>query len=162
MDNLKRLKSTMTYTDWQVSACHCHSNPALVRLGLLPAQSRRWCSPPCLSKPELMTWLPWGELPLCPLMCWTLLLQSFESWMHKWLLFQMAKNPKSEDRKAIPAEKGTGDGTAELGRVGEVLAWGISQGTKPSLQSLTCLFSGEPVLLLLGHHRASLPVGHLG
>ncbi|XP_032929033.1 HLA class II histocompatibility antigen gamma chain isoform X1 [Catharus ustulatus] len=47
MDNLKRLKSTMTYTDWQ----------------------------------------------------------SFESWMHKWLLFQMAKNPKSEDRKAIPAEK---------------------------------------------------------
>uniref|UniRef100_A0A8C3USD9 CD74 molecule n=1 Tax=Catharus ustulatus TaxID=91951 RepID=A0A8C3USD9_CATUS len=49
MDNLKRLKSTMTYTDWQ----------------------------------------------------------SFESWMHKWLLFQMAKNPKSEDRKAIPAEKGT-------------------------------------------------------
>lgn len=60
---------------------------------------------------------PLGELPLCPLMCWTLFLQSFESWMHKWLLFQMAKNPKSEDRKAIPAEKGTGDGTAELGRV---------------------------------------------
>lgn len=58
---------------------------------------------------------PLGELPLCPLMCWTLFLQSFESWMHKWLLFQMAKNPKSEDRKAIPAEKGTGDGTAELG-----------------------------------------------
>ncbi|XP_062357978.1 HLA class II histocompatibility antigen gamma chain isoform X3 [Cinclus cinclus] len=33
--------------------------------------------------------------------------KSFESWMHKWLLFEMAKNPKSEDRKAIPAEKGT-------------------------------------------------------
>ncbi|XP_041869865.1 H-2 class II histocompatibility antigen gamma chain-like isoform X1 [Corvus kubaryi] len=47
MDNLKRLRSTMTYADWK----------------------------------------------------------SFESWMHKWLLFEMAKNPKSEDRKAIPAEK---------------------------------------------------------
>lgn len=34
-----------------------------------------------------------------------------------------------------------------------MLAWGISQGTKPSLQSLTYLFSGEPVLLLLGHHK---------
>ncbi|NWW13721.1 HG2A protein, partial [Oreocharis arfaki] len=33
--------------------------------------------------------------------------KSFESWMHKWLLFEMAKNPKAEDRKAIPAEKGT-------------------------------------------------------
>ncbi|NWI44253.1 HG2A protein, partial [Picathartes gymnocephalus] len=31
--------------------------------------------------------------------------KSFESWMHKWLLFEMAKNPKSGDRKAIPAEK---------------------------------------------------------
>ncbi|NXW64619.1 HG2A protein, partial [Eurystomus gularis] len=31
--------------------------------------------------------------------------KSFESWMHKWLLFEMAKNPKSEERKAIPAEK---------------------------------------------------------
>ncbi|NXT68284.1 HG2A protein, partial [Chaetops frenatus] len=31
--------------------------------------------------------------------------KSFESWMHKWLLFEMAKNPKLEDRKAIPAEK---------------------------------------------------------
>ncbi|XP_016157118.1 PREDICTED: HLA class II histocompatibility antigen gamma chain isoform X3 [Ficedula albicollis] len=49
MDNLKRLRSTMTHADWK----------------------------------------------------------SFESWMHKWLLFEMAKNPKSEDRKAIPAEKGT-------------------------------------------------------
>ncbi|XP_005053523.1 PREDICTED: HLA class II histocompatibility antigen gamma chain isoform X1 [Ficedula albicollis] len=47
MDNLKRLRSTMTHADWK----------------------------------------------------------SFESWMHKWLLFEMAKNPKSEDRKAIPAEK---------------------------------------------------------
>ncbi|NXD92481.1 HG2A protein, partial [Chaetorhynchus papuensis] len=33
--------------------------------------------------------------------------KAFESWMHKWLLFEMAKNPKSEDRKAVPAEKGT-------------------------------------------------------
>ncbi|NXP90241.1 HG2A protein, partial [Passerina amoena] len=32
--------------------------------------------------------------------------KSFESWMHKWLLFLMANNPKSEDRKTIPAEKG--------------------------------------------------------
>ncbi|KAM7042331.1 HLA class II histocompatibility antigen gamma chain isoform 1-T1 [Acridotheres tristis] len=47
MDNLKRLRSTMTHADWK----------------------------------------------------------SFESWMHKWLLFEMAKNPKSEDQKAIPAEK---------------------------------------------------------
>ncbi|XP_058704621.1 HLA class II histocompatibility antigen gamma chain isoform X3 [Poecile atricapillus] len=49
MDNLKRLRSTMTHVDWK----------------------------------------------------------SFESWMHKWLLFEMAKNPKSEDHKAVPAEKGT-------------------------------------------------------
>ncbi|NWX35136.1 HG2A protein, partial [Notiomystis cincta] len=49
MDNLKRLRSTMTHMDWK----------------------------------------------------------SFESWMHKWLLFEMAKNPKPEDRKAIPAEKVT-------------------------------------------------------
>ncbi|KFP75001.1 HLA class II histocompatibility antigen gamma chain, partial [Acanthisitta chloris] len=48
MDNLKRLKNTMSHADWK----------------------------------------------------------SFESWMHKWLLFEMAKNPKSEERKAIPAEKG--------------------------------------------------------
>ncbi|NWT58004.1 HG2A protein, partial [Erythrocercus mccallii] len=33
--------------------------------------------------------------------------KSFESWMHKWLLFEMAKNAKSEDHKATPAEKGT-------------------------------------------------------
>ncbi|GAB0195919.1 HLA class II histocompatibility antigen gamma chain [Grus japonensis] len=31
--------------------------------------------------------------------------KSFESWMQKWLLFEMAKNPKQEERKAIPAEK---------------------------------------------------------
>ncbi|XP_065547073.1 HLA class II histocompatibility antigen gamma chain isoform X4 [Lathamus discolor] len=48
MDNLKRLKSTMAYEDWQ----------------------------------------------------------SFESWMHKWLLFEMAKNPKpEEEQKEIPAKK---------------------------------------------------------
>ncbi|NXE39334.1 HG2A protein, partial [Ptilorrhoa leucosticta] len=33
--------------------------------------------------------------------------KAFESWMHKWLLFEMANKPKSEDRKAIPAQKGT-------------------------------------------------------
>ncbi|NXS13539.1 HG2A protein, partial [Neodrepanis coruscans] len=32
--------------------------------------------------------------------------KSFESWLHKWLLFEMAKNPKSDERKAIPATKG--------------------------------------------------------
>ncbi|NXS42761.1 HG2A protein, partial [Balaeniceps rex] len=32
--------------------------------------------------------------------------KSFESWMHKWLLFEMAKNPKVEERKATPAKKG--------------------------------------------------------
>ncbi|XP_039934167.1 HLA class II histocompatibility antigen gamma chain isoform X1 [Hirundo rustica] len=47
MDNLKRLRSTMTHVDWK----------------------------------------------------------SFESWMHKWLLFEMAKNAESEERKTIPAEK---------------------------------------------------------
>ncbi|XP_074958798.1 HLA class II histocompatibility antigen gamma chain isoform X1 [Phalacrocorax aristotelis] len=31
--------------------------------------------------------------------------KSFESWMHKWLLFEMAKNSKPEERKPIPAEK---------------------------------------------------------
>ncbi|NWI64365.1 HG2A protein, partial [Todus mexicanus] len=32
--------------------------------------------------------------------------KSFESWLYKWVLFEMAKNPKSEEQKAIPAEKG--------------------------------------------------------
>lgn len=112
---------------------------------MLLLQGTGWCSPPSLSKPELMTWLPWGELPSCPLRCWTLSLQSFESWLHKWLLFEMAKNAKSEDQKAIPAEKGIGDGTAELGRVRGMLAWDIPQRTKPSLQSWTYLFCGEPL-----------------
>uniref|UniRef100_A0A8C8AE22 CD74 molecule n=1 Tax=Otus sunia TaxID=257818 RepID=A0A8C8AE22_9STRI len=31
--------------------------------------------------------------------------KAFESWMHKWLLFEMAKNPKEQDQKAIPAQK---------------------------------------------------------
>ncbi|KAM9373502.1 HLA class II histocompatibility antigen gamma chain [Phaethornis superciliosus] len=31
--------------------------------------------------------------------------KAFESWMHKWLLFEMAKNPRLEDRKAMPAVK---------------------------------------------------------
>ncbi|XP_051649860.1 HLA class II histocompatibility antigen gamma chain isoform X4 [Manacus candei] len=33
-------------------------------------------------------------------------LKSMESWMYNWLLFEMAKNPKSEENKAIPATKG--------------------------------------------------------
>ncbi|NWX23012.1 HG2A protein, partial [Aegotheles bennettii] len=33
--------------------------------------------------------------------------KSFESWMHKWLLFELAKNPKVEEHVAIPAKKGT-------------------------------------------------------
>ncbi|NXS30805.1 HG2A protein, partial [Pomatostomus ruficeps] len=41
--------------------------------------------------------------------------KSFESWMHKWLLFEMAKKPKLENRKAIPAEKGTAAPTAAAG-----------------------------------------------
>ncbi|NXL94275.1 HG2A protein, partial [Alectura lathami] len=32
--------------------------------------------------------------------------KAFESWMHKWLLFEMAKSPKTDEPKAIPAEKG--------------------------------------------------------
>ncbi|NXH80124.1 HG2A protein, partial [Edolisoma coerulescens] len=32
--------------------------------------------------------------------------KSFESWMYKWLLFEKARNPESENHKAIPAEKG--------------------------------------------------------
>ncbi|XP_065590809.1 HLA class II histocompatibility antigen gamma chain isoform X2 [Cyrtonyx montezumae] len=31
--------------------------------------------------------------------------QDFESWMHKWLLFEMAKGPKGEEQSEIPAEK---------------------------------------------------------
>ncbi|NXX54397.1 HG2A protein, partial [Scopus umbretta] len=32
--------------------------------------------------------------------------KSFESWMHKWLLFETAKNAKPAERKAMPARKG--------------------------------------------------------
>ncbi|NWH46040.1 HG2A protein, partial [Fregata magnificens] len=38
--------------------------------------------------------------------------KSFESWMHKWLLFETAKNPKPKDHKAIPAEKDATGATA--------------------------------------------------
>ncbi len=31
--------------------------------------------------------------------------QDFETWMHKWLLFEMAKGPKMEEQNTIPAEK---------------------------------------------------------
>ncbi|KGL82718.1 HLA class II histocompatibility antigen gamma chain, partial [Tinamus guttatus] len=31
--------------------------------------------------------------------------KSFESWMHKWLLFELAKNPQNGEKKVIPAEK---------------------------------------------------------
>ncbi|NXR50098.1 HG2A protein, partial [Hippolais icterina] len=33
--------------------------------------------------------------------------KSFESWLYKWALFDMAKKAQLEDRKAIPAEKGS-------------------------------------------------------
>ncbi|NXC00025.1 HG2A protein, partial [Orthonyx spaldingii] len=51
--------------------------------------------------------------------------KSFESWMYKWLLFEMAKNPKSEDRKAIPAEKGTAAPTAATGDPEEMIFSGV-------------------------------------
>ncbi|POI31410.1 hypothetical protein CIB84_004838 [Bambusicola thoracicus] len=31
--------------------------------------------------------------------------QDFETWMHKWLLFEMAKGPKVEEQNTVPAEK---------------------------------------------------------
>ncbi|NXI72684.1 HG2A protein, partial [Anseranas semipalmata] len=43
--------------------------------------------------------------------------KAFESWMHKWLLFEMAKNPKTDESKAIPAEKGIGVGALSWRRV---------------------------------------------
>ncbi|NXK53761.1 HG2A protein, partial [Chauna torquata] len=45
--------------------------------------------------------------------------KAFESWMHKWLLFEMAKSPNTEERKEIPAEKGIGVGGPELLEVTE-------------------------------------------
>lgn len=80
--------------------------------------------------------------------------------MHKWLLFEMAKNPQSEDRKAIPAAKGIGDGTAELGSSGNQGGVGMGHLTGnqalPPVMDLFVLW-GAPVLWLLEHHRASLP-----
>ncbi|NXA32263.1 HG2A protein, partial [Eudromia elegans] len=32
--------------------------------------------------------------------------KAFESWMHKWLLFELAKNPQKNEKKVIPAERG--------------------------------------------------------
>uniref|UniRef100_A0A8C3KHA5 CD74 molecule n=1 Tax=Calidris pygmaea TaxID=425635 RepID=A0A8C3KHA5_9CHAR len=79
MDNLKRLKSTMTDVDWK----------------------------------------------------------AFESWMHKWLLFEMAKNPKVEEHKAIPAEKDTAAATAEPEEMMfsgvDMLKLGAEKGERPSL-----------------------------
>ncbi|NXS25294.1 HG2A protein, partial [Mystacornis crossleyi] len=51
--------------------------------------------------------------------------KSFESWMYKWLLFEMAKNPKSEDRKAIPAEKGTAAPSAATADAEEMIFSGV-------------------------------------
>ncbi|NXA75634.1 HG2A protein, partial [Thryothorus ludovicianus] len=67
MDNLKRLRSTMSHVDWK----------------------------------------------------------AFESWMHKWLLFEMAKNPKSDDSKAIPAEKGTAAPSAATADAEEMIFSGV-------------------------------------
>lgn len=132
MDNLKSLKKTMTDADWKVSACY---HPTLPLLGAprfgeglgcphLEKQSclsQAWVTPTPRKVVVLATFLgprwslrhssPHGAPPApCWLTRWFLLLQSFESWMHKWLLFEMAKNPKPEDRKAIPAEKGIREG----------------------------------------------------
>lgn len=89
-------------------------------------------------------------------------MQSFESWMHKWLLFEKAKNPKLEDHKAIPAEKGIGDGTAELGK---------GQGGGAAHREPSPLSRHRPIcsvgslcFLAVGtsEHLCPLPVGHLG
>ncbi|NWQ94430.1 HG2A protein, partial [Burhinus bistriatus] len=56
---------------------------------------------------------------------------SFESWMHKWLLFEMAKNHKPEERKAIPAEKApmscppSADATAATAEPEEMMFSGV-------------------------------------
>ncbi|XP_030359410.1 HLA class II histocompatibility antigen gamma chain isoform X2 [Strigops habroptila] len=49
--------------------------------------------------------------------------KSFESWMHKWLLFEMAKNPKpEEEHKAVPATKVLTKCQAEAN------SWGVHPG----------------------------------
>uniref|UniRef100_A0A8D0F5I4 CD74 molecule n=1 Tax=Strix occidentalis caurina TaxID=311401 RepID=A0A8D0F5I4_STROC len=51
--------------------------------------------------------------------------KSFESWMHKWLLFEMAKNPKEQDQKAIPAQKGNRNGDAATMEPEEMIFSGV-------------------------------------
>uniref|UniRef100_A0A8D0F4R7 CD74 molecule n=1 Tax=Strix occidentalis caurina TaxID=311401 RepID=A0A8D0F4R7_STROC len=75
--------------------------------------------------------------------------KSFESWMHKWLLFEMAKNPKEQDQKAIPAQK----------------ARGYPKATNPpSPDHGTSLFHGNLWLVAFGTSQSHcpLPAGHLG
>lgn len=90
LGNLKRLKKTMSAMDWQVSAGALLPIPS----GVSPAGT--WCAGCSL-----------GSGPLCihPLLPPP---QDFETWMHKWLLFEMAKGPKMEEQNTIPAEKGMG------------------------------------------------------
>lgn len=91
--------------DWGV---HTWKNKVLLEPGLGYSHPKEGGGAHDLPWPkvELVARLPPWCTPLCWLTRWFLLLQSFESWMHKWLLFEMAKNPKPEDPKAIPAEKG--------------------------------------------------------
>lgn len=131
MDNMKTLKNTMTDMDWKVSA-HCQPTLSLPGAPLLwggtgvtpPGKAKSCLSQACVTPTPrevvLLTTFPgpgWSSehgspmvFPLSPLTCWFPSLQAFESWMHKWLLFEMAKNPKPEDPKMIPAEKGIRDG----------------------------------------------------
>ncbi|NXT31883.1 HG2A protein, partial [Pelecanoides urinatrix] len=51
--------------------------------------------------------------------------KSFESWMHKWLLFEMAKNSKPEEHKAIPAEKGAAAASATTAEPEEMIFSGV-------------------------------------
>ncbi|NXH69482.1 HG2A protein, partial [Hydrobates tethys] len=51
--------------------------------------------------------------------------KSFESWMHKWLLFEMARNPKPEERNAIPAEKDAATASATTTEPEEMIFSGV-------------------------------------
>ncbi|KFU92985.1 HLA class II histocompatibility antigen gamma chain, partial [Chaetura pelagica] len=51
--------------------------------------------------------------------------KAFESWMHKWLLFEMAKNPKVEENKAIPAEKDVTAASATTAEPEEMIFSGV-------------------------------------
>lgn len=56
--------------------------------------------------------------------------------MHKWLLFEMAKSPKPDERKAIPAEKGNRGGGPEL-------AGGLGLTPKAAAPLVPCLLTSS-------------------